>query len=174
MTSTSVLTKHTFFDLSSWILFLFVFTSPFFIMWLKIRRRLQSLCAKAWGVVHKTKQQQRKTVKPKPNQKFQNDWAWRRVKYKGTQRMMSNIACNSFTFFFKTVECLCDCVPYRCCLSPCRRWSSSKSLCPGWPTGSWWCTIKVRSIQLKPRLRRTERQTNSHPLYELLLIQSSW
>ena len=37
----------------------------------------------------------------------------------------------------KLCVCVCVCVWYRCCLSPCRRWSSSRSLCPGWPTGSW-------------------------------------
>lgn len=46
----------------------------------------------------------------------------------------------------------------QCCLFPCRRWSSSRSLGPGWPTGSWGQT-QSQSRSLTETLTRQEDWT---------------
>ncbi len=66
------------------------------------------------------------------------------VRYRKCKSIMSMRVLTSI----KVQTCVCVCVSYRCCLSPCRRWSSSRSLCPGWPTGSWLHKINYNEKQI--------------------------
>lgn len=71
------------------------------------------------------------------------------------------------TFFFKFMS-MCVFVLYQCCLSLCRRWSSSRSLCPGLPTGSW---SETNTHKVKEKCIPLRRILNLTSFFELEFIK---
>lgn len=63
---------------------------------------------------------------------------------------------------------MCVFVLYQCCLSLCRRWSSSRSLCPGLPTGSW---SETNTHKVKEKCTPFRKILNLTSFFELEFIK---